>query len=90
MKKTHYQSYMQAKKIISLLSKNNSNIKIMIKNNKKEKWSKKLYTRKNLNDLYVVSLKIKKNKLKNVVRATLLDKYKPYINLHNYRFELKN
>ena len=32
LKKTHYQSYLQAKKVMSMLLKNSHNIKIMIKN----------------------------------------------------------
>jgi methionyl-tRNA formyltransferase len=79
--------YNQAKFIFSNLNKLDS----LCKNSKNEKWSKKLYKRKDLDNLYKISsVNIQKNKLKKIIKATNNDKFKPYINLYGYTFRLES
>ena len=42
-----------------------------------------------LNKKRIISIKIKKKSLENIIRATCYKKYKPYIKLFGYKFELK-
>ncbi len=84
--KTYKLQVLQIKKVANDLLKKKSNIDKLIKGNRKEKWSKKLYTREDLNKLYVIKKNISKNNLKLRLKATITDKFKPYIILHKKKF----
>ena len=58
------------------------------KNSSKINWSKKIYNKKNLEDLYEIKLPIKKNELEKIIRATSYKKFKPFIILNGYKFIL--
>ena len=67
----------------------------MIKNNfninnlkTKNKWSSKLYLRKELNSLYKIDKNIKKKDLKKRIAATNTKNFKPFVLLHGYKFSL--
>lgn len=85
--KTHYLTLLQAKKIILDIKKNPKNIKKMIVENKKIRWSKKISKLKDLRNLYIVKKNISKSGLLNKIRATNSKDFKPYILLHGKKFE---
>ena len=78
--------YEQSKEMIHSIIKNKINLDHLVKKNKKFKWSKKLYTRKNLNELYKINSNIKKNKLNNLLQACNTKIFKPYIQQQGKKF----
>ena len=77
--------YNQVKFIFSNLD----NLDALCDNSKNEKWSKKLYNKKDLERLYKLkSTNIKKEKLKKIIKATNNNNFKPYIDLYGYKFRL--
>lgn len=52
----------------------------------KYRWSKKLYKLKDLNNLYNLNISLKKYDIKQVLRATLINNYKPFIKLNKKKF----
>ena len=74
LSKTYSIMYNQAIFIISELIKNKDKLDILKKKNNKVKWSKKLYTRKELNKLYVINLNCSDKIIKKKIRATKLNK----------------
>lgn len=58
----------------------------MVKINKKLKWSKKKYTKKELEDLYWIKSEKNKSKLNLIIKSTLFRKFKPYIIKNNIKF----
>lgn len=54
----------------------------------KIKWSKNLYTRKKLNNLSKINLRMKKKEINRRIKATYFNKkYKPFLLLKNIKFE---
>ena len=53
----------------------------------KEKWSKKLYTRKDVNSLRRISCDMSKKEISKRIRATDYSNWKPFINLNGFIFE---
>jgi|TARA_Y100000294_G_C8463868_1_gene299831 methionyl-tRNA formyltransferase len=86
LKKTYAVSLAQAKRVFSLLFKDKNNLKIMLKMNKKIKWSKKISKLKDLNKFYEIDIKSTKKQLEKKLKATNTKNFKPYITLHNKRF----
>ena len=86
--KCHSNMLNQALFIIKNLNKNNIFLKEKIKIFKKYKWGK-YKSLKNLNDFYEIKRNISKNELKRKIKSTVINDYKPFINLHNKRFYLK-
>ena len=84
--KTYKLQFLQFKKIIKCLLKQPKIIDELIRENKKEKWSKKLFKRTDLNKLYVIKKNILKKDLDLKLRATITNKFKPYIILHKKKF----
>lgn len=84
--KTYKLQVLQIKKIVNHILKKRCNIDKLIYENRKEKWSYKLYTRKDLNKLYVIKKNISKKNLKLRLKATITDKFKPYVILHKKKF----
>jgi methionyl-tRNA formyltransferase len=74
----------QLKIIIKFIKKNK--LKILFNKFKNYKWSKKLYTRKGLDQLYRINPKINVTNFYRVLRATITKKYKPYIFLNKHKF----
>jgi len=70
---------------------NLNNLDILCNNSKNEKWSKKLYRKKDLDKLYKIkSARIKKKELKKIIKATNNNNFKPYIDIHGYKFRLED
>jgi methionyl-tRNA formyltransferase len=84
LKKTYFKSLQQLRIIINYIKKDK--ISILLKKFKNQNWSKKLYTRKDLNKLYIIKTPIKKKYLDKLLKATNTKKYKPYILLHKKKF----
>jgi len=89
LKKTYMMQLNQLKFIIRFMKSNDGNLDYLINNNKFE-WSKKLYTRKQLDKLYEINNRVSKKKFKNLIRATVTDTYKPYISFFNSKFFYEN
>lgn len=70
---------------------NLNNLDILCNYSKNEKWSKKLYRKKDLDKLYKIkSARIKKKELKKIIKATNNNNFKPYIDIHGYKFRLED
>jgi methionyl-tRNA formyltransferase len=86
--KTYEEQFYQLKKVVKYIKKDN--LDFLIKKNKKYKWSKKLYTKKILKDLYLIDLNVKKNYFKKILKSTITKKFKPYILIHGKKFVYEN
>ena len=86
LKKTYLASLTQAKRVLNLLFKDENNLNILIKKNKKIKWSKKINKLKDLNDFYEININSSKKQLENKLRATNTKNFKPYVKLHDKKF----
>ena len=84
-KKTIRTMFYQAKKIINKIKSNNNYLTTYVKD-KKLKWSKKIYSRKDLNNLYNININISKSNLRKILKSTVTKNFKPYIKLHDYKF----
>lgn len=82
LSKTHKNMFIQSKKIIKKIFQNPENFKKLIKNNKNEKWSRFIMTKKKLDDLYEIKNSISLEKYKHLLRALEYKKYKPYIKVN--------
>lgn len=87
--KSYKAQFIQAKRILDKIFDNPSIIKKMINKNKNILWSKKLYTRKELDNIYNIKYPIHKTKFDTLIRATNYKDFKPYITLHDKKFILK-
>jgi len=72
LKKTHRYLYNQAKRLIPLIIKDPAILIKLIKKNKKINWSKKLYKKKDLENLYLIKKNLNKKKIDRIIRATYL------------------
>ena len=86
---THKVMLQQSKKILNDIFENPLILKDYFYKNRKIKWSKKIMTRKKLNDLYCINMKSKKTNIQNMVRALSYKEFKPYIKIENYKFKLE-
>jgi hypothetical protein len=86
--KTYEKQFYQFKRVVKYMKKNN--LEFLIKKNKNYKWSKKLYTKNDLNDLYLIDANIKKNYLKKILKSTITEKFKPYVLIHGQKFVYEN
>ena len=67
-------------KLINDISLNNFEKKYLNKK-KKYKWSKKIYTRKQMEKLYSIKMPINKIKLQRVLMATIYENFRPHIKI---------
>mgnify|MGYP001206866089 FL=1 len=90
LKKTYQKQLLQFKKCINLILKDKNNLNTMIKKSKKYSWSKKLYTKKQLDKFYEINPKLEKIELERKIRSIKLEneKFKPYIMIHKRKFVL--
>tara|TARA_Y100001958_G_C21209855_1_gene535688 strand:- start:586 stop:1263 length:678 start_codon:yes stop_codon:yes gene_type:complete len=88
LKKSYEVQVKQFQEIVSLLLKKDKMIDSLLKKNKKEKWSKKITTRKDLNDLYFIKNLSKKKTLRKILRATCNDKFSPYFMIDKKKYEI--
>lgn len=90
LEKTYKYQLIQFKFLLKKLNQNILNIKKMIINSKNERWSSKLYKKKDLNELYKINngLFFKKINIERYLKATLTAEYTPYIEIKKKRFHL--
>ena len=86
--KTYEEQYFQFKRVVRYIKKDK--LGFLIKKNNKFKWSKKLYTKNDLNDLYLIDVKVKKNYFKKILKSTITKEFKPYILIHGKKFVYEN
>ena len=86
LNKTYHHQYLQFINIVGQLAKSDLSLQRFIKSSKKEKWSQKLYKRKDLNKLYDINVRTSKKMLDLILRATITKKYKPYIKIFKKKF----
>ena len=80
----------QSIEILDKAFKDEKFIKNSIKNYKGEKWSNKIFTRKDLENFYRISLNSNLDKFNLKIKATNIDTFKPYIIFHGKKFEYKD
>ena len=92
LKKTYSLQVHQSKMLLKKINSNNKALNIMIEKSKKIKWSKKLYTRRQLDDLYTMNngSTINLTNINTYLRATITKKFKPFIIADNKKFFLTN
>tara|TARA_B110000503_G_C7167009_1_gene422419 strand:+ start:96 stop:782 length:687 start_codon:yes stop_codon:yes gene_type:complete len=88
LEKTYIIQLKQFKKIINKILNKKIKLKKIITINKKIKWSKKLYLKKDLMKLYNLANYIKRYEVTDLFRATLTKKFKPYFKFKNMIFKL--
>ena len=88
LKLTNEKNFKLAKEIINLTYKDDKKIFQLIDKNRR-KWTKKIYFRKDLKKLYNIKIKINKDKINNIYRATAFKNYKPYLIIGKSKILLK-
>ena len=89
LRKVYKIQYLQIINIMKNLLSDHRSINRLIRSSKKEKWSNRLYTRKDLDALYEVDPKINKKDLKIIIKALYYKKYKPYFLINKKKVEIK-
>ena len=88
LKKTHKIMFIQAKEIINKIITDENYITKIIEDNNTITWSKKLYKRKKLNKMRLISKNISSKELKKRIRAFTYKDYKIHIKIHNKIFRI--
>ena len=83
--KTHKELHNLAFEVINSIYKRKFHLNYLLNKNKL-KWSNKLYTKKDLDKLFEIDVKIKKKIFLRKILAVNYKSYKPYIILHNKKF----
>jgi methionyl-tRNA formyltransferase len=86
--KTYVNQFNQLKKVIRYIK--NDNLEFLINKNKKYRWSKKLYTKKELENLYLIDYNVKKKIFGKILKSTITKKFKPYVMIHGKKFVYEN
>ena len=86
--KTYAKQFNQFKKVIRYIKKDN--LEFLIKKNKKYRWSKKLYTKKELKNLYLIDFNVRKKYFEKILKSTITKKFKPYVMIHGKKFVYEN
>tara|TARA_Y100000590_G_C15664828_1_gene994054 strand:+ start:878 stop:1555 length:678 start_codon:yes stop_codon:yes gene_type:complete len=88
LKKTYKLLYTQARKLIINVLNNGKILNELIKKNKNEKWSKRIKSKKDLNNFYEIDLNSNKIEFKKKIRATKFKNFKPFVIFHGEKFIL--
>ena len=89
LNKTHKIMYTQAIEIVDGILNEKNFIKKLLKKNSQIKWSKKLYTKKQMLELYKIKKNFDKSKIKKICRATIYDTFFPYYEIKGRKFFIK-
>lgn len=89
LKKTHSELFFMAKKTIFDLLKRPNTISTLLKKSKKEKWSKVIKSKKDLDKLYEIAVNSSQNEIKRKIRSTVYKHFKPYICLNKKKYYLE-
>ena len=90
LEKTYKIQTLQFKEILKKIRKHlksHLNFKTISSN---EKWSKKLYTKKDLEDFYILNktFNIKEKDFKKYLKSTITKNFSPYLKLENKKFSI--
>lgn len=86
LKFTHNKMDTKLIEVIKMISQNQF-VNKFLNVNKKIKWSKKIYKKKDLENLYKIKPAfISKKKLQNILRATLYKNFKPFVEINGSKF----
>ena len=80
--------YLIANIIFKRLKNNPKNLDKMLEVSKKFKWSKKLFSTRDMNKFYKINLKSKKSIFLRKIKATNYKNFKPYLIVHGFKFYL--
>jgi len=92
LSKTHDNMLIQAIKIFTFLKDDPANLYKMIKNSKdkRDKWSKKIFTREDMDKFYEVDNSILYKNLLRKIKACYMKDFRPYIMRHGFKFLLSS
>ena len=86
---THRKLFLITILFIKKIIQNRLDINKLIKQNN-FRWSKKIKSKSDLDNFYIINKHIAKKKLQNKLRATITKKFKPYIIIHNKKFYIED
>jgi methionyl-tRNA formyltransferase len=89
LRRTYNVQLKQLRFVIKSIKLYGGQLDFLVKKNK-VKWSKKLYTRNELNKLYHINNKISKKKVETLLRATVTEHFKPFVKIGNAKFFYEN
>ncbi len=90
LKKTHDNMLRQAINIFEILKGNPNKLNSLIAKSKKERWSKKVSTREDMEDFYEVEKTITYKNLLRKIKACYMEDFRPYIMKHGLKFSLSS
>lgn len=82
---THRKLFILARQFIRKIIENNLNIENLIKLNR-ERWVKTIKQKSDLDNFYIIDKNITKKNLQKKLRATITNKFKPFVIIHNRKF----
>jgi methionyl-tRNA formyltransferase len=85
---THKNLYIIANTIFKKLKNNTKSLNNMIEKNKNFKWSKKIFNTKDMNKFYKLNVNSAKKEFVKKIKATNYKNYKPYLQVHGFKFYL--
>ena len=80
----------QAIYIFEILKEDPSKLNFFIEKSKKEKWTKKVSTREDMEDFYEVEKTITYKNLLRKIKACYMEDFRPYIMKHGLKFSLSS
>ena len=86
LEKTHKELFKLANDLITKIIKNNKILYNLIKLNKKSKWSKKIYKKKDLDNLYKIKV-IGKN-FTQILKATYCKNFQPVLQINKSEYKI--
>ena len=86
--KTYKYQLKQFQMIVNKIIQDKGNLSKLIKSSKKEKWAKKIRSKRDIDKLYEINLNQSKKKILNQLRATILNnsRFLPYIKKDNVKY----
>lgn len=89
LKKTHYELFLLTESLIFGVLGDNDYLNFKIKNYIGPKWSKRYYSKIDLEKIYILNSLKNNTKLCNFIRSTYIDKFYPIISIRNEKYRLK-
>lgn len=86
LKKIHKELFKLAKNLIKKIIKNHKIINDFVKLNKKNKWTRKIYTKKKLDKLY--EIKLIDNNLEQILKATYCKNFQPILKFKKTKYRI--
>jgi methionyl-tRNA formyltransferase len=86
LKLSYINQIRQLRLLIKKIKNNKDDLHLFFNKKNKYYWSKKLYTKKDLEKLYKVNKNISKKRLELLLKSTVIKGYVPYIKIYNHNF----